>query len=350
MQVDFLIVGQGLSGSWLSYEAKQAGARVCVIDQIDPGSPSRRSAGIINPITGRRHVEVWLAEAILQHAQAAYGSLAQQLNRSLLRKTDLLDYFPSEQMRSSFLERIQKGGRYVRHPDEPDRTESILRQPFGIGRIDPVYLVDLPAFLEGWREALHRTDSLLDIRFDPDQLQLSAGSIRYQGIQAERIFFCDGVGGLNDRFFPNLPFAPNKGEVLILEIPDLPTEHLYKHGLMLAPLSNGTWWVGSSYQWRFDHTNPTPAFRELTERTLDQWLKIPYRVLDHVAGVRPATLQRRPFVGLHPQDPRIGILNGMGTKGCSLAPYFAHQLIQHVTNGHPIHPEAALNRFAFPSG
>jgi len=68
-------------------------------------------------------------------------------------------------------------------------------------------------------------------------------------------------------------------------------------------------------------------------------------VIDHVAGIRPATLERRPFVGLHPQDQRLGLFNGMGTKGCSLAPYFARQLVQHTSNGSPIHPEAALTRF-----
>jgi len=35
----------------------------------------------------------------------------------------------------------------------------------------------------------------------------------------------------------------------------------------------------------------------------------------------------------------------MGTKGCSLAPYFANQLIDHCENGLPIHSEASLERF-----
>jgi glycine/D-amino acid oxidase-like deaminating enzyme len=58
-------------------------------------------------------------------------------------------------------------------------------------------------------------------------------------------------------------------------------------------------------------------------------------------------LERRPFVGLHPQNPRLGILNGMGTKGCSLAPYFARQLVRHLLYKEPIHPEASVSRFIF---
>lgn len=68
--------------------------------------------------------------------------------------------------------------------------------------------------------------------------------------------------------------------------------------------------------------------------------------MDHVSAVRPATLERRPFVGFHPLYNQIGILNGMGTKGCSLAPYFASQLKVNLTQGRPINPEADINRYS----
>jgi len=56
-------------------------------------------------------------------------------------------------------------------------------------------------------------------------------------------------------------------------------------------------------------------------------------------------LERRPFVGLHPANPKVGILNGMGTKGCSLAPYFAKQLAEQLIFDKPISAEANINRF-----
>ena len=74
--------------------------------------------------------------------------------------------------------------------------------------------------------------------------------------------------------------------------------------------------------------------------------QMPFTIVDQLASVRPATLERRPFVGLHPKYPRVGILNGMGTKGCSLAPFFARQLVQHVMNGSPITVEADVRRFS----
>ncbi len=74
-------------------------------------------------------------------------------------------------------------------------------------------------------------------------------------------------------------------------------------------------------------------------------MKAPFNTMDDLAGLRPATLERRPFVGLHPLHPSIGILNGMGTKGCSLAPYFAKQLTDHLVYNMPIAPDADVKRF-----
>jgi glycine/D-amino acid oxidase-like deaminating enzyme len=69
-------------------------------------------------------------------------------------------------------------------------------------------------------------------------------------------------------------------------------------------------------------------------------------VLGHKAAIRPATLERRPFLGFHPRYPAIGILNGMGTKGTSLAPFFANQLAQNIVYNFPVSPEADVHRFS----
>jgi hypothetical protein len=36
----------------------------------------------------------------------------------------------------------------------------------------------------------------------------------------------------------------------------------------------------------------------------------------------------------------------MGTKGASLAPYFANQLCQHMVHGLPIQDDASIHRFS----
>jgi glycine/D-amino acid oxidase-like deaminating enzyme len=142
-----------------------------------------------------------------------------------------------------------------------------------------------------------------------------------------------------------LPYARNKGEALIVEIPGLPATNIYKQGLSIVPWKDELFWVGSTYEWEYADLYPTERFRKTAEEQLKHWLKIPFRIVDHFASERPATVERRPFVGLHPLFPSIGIFNGMGTKGCSLAPYFAHEFTQHLVYGKPLTPEADVQRF-----
>ncbi|MBW7953063.1 MAG: FAD-binding oxidoreductase, partial [Chitinophagaceae bacterium] len=106
------------------------------------------------------------------------------------------------------------------------------------------------------------------------------------------------------------------------------------------------WWIGSTYNWNFENDLPTESFRIDMENKLKDFLKFPYKIVHHFAAIRPANLERRPFVGLHPVHKNIGILNGMGTKGCSLSPYFAHELTEHLIKQKPISPNADVQRFS----
>ena len=168
----------------------------------------------------------------------------------------------------------------------------------------------------------------------------------YKNIKAEKIIFCDGINSSLSPFLKNLPFALNKGEIILIKSDNIPSTHIFKKGMMLTSIENDLYWIGSNYLWEFSDDQPTEQFRKQTELLLQTWLKVPFKIVDHKASVRPANIERRPFVGFHPAYKNIGILNGMGTKGCSLAPFFAKQLSDHLTHTNKILPEADIKRFA----
>ena len=345
MQTDYLIIGQGISGTWLSYYLQKKGQRFLVIDNNSPNTSSKVAAGIINPVTGRRHVEVWRAKEILPFAWSAYRQIGSESGINAISQKNIIDFFPSPQMRVSFLQRIEEKNEYVHSFPEQNHFSSLFNYDFGCGEIRPVYTVHLETLLPAWRQQLQEKNLLLEEEFDINQLQIKKDGIQYNTITAEKIIFCDGNSSSGNPYFQQLPFAPNKGEILLAEIPELPPQHIYKKGMMLVPLATaGLWWVGSDYAWEFSTTEPTQEFRKKTETILKNWLKVPFKITDHLCSIRPATLERRPFVGLHPQHPGIGILNGMGTKGCSLAPFFAKQLVENLLCNKPISPEVSLER------
>jgi len=71
----------------------------------------------------------------------------------------------------------------------------------------------------------------------------------------------------------------------------------------------------------------------------------PFDVVDHWAGIRPASSDRRPLIGVHPKHKSVMIFNGMGSKGVMLAPYFARQLIKFMEEGEKLDATVDINRF-----
>src|SRR5436189_5620437 len=106
MKTDYLIIGQGISGSFLCHELEKAGLSFLVIDEYRPYSASRIASGIINPVTGRRIVKTWMIDELLPFAWEAYKTLGNFLAVECISKTSSLDFFPSPQMRLAFLARL----------------------------------------------------------------------------------------------------------------------------------------------------------------------------------------------------------------------------------------------------
>ena len=346
MQIEFLIIGQGLSGTWLSYYFQKENKSFLVIDHNQPNSASRVAAGIVNPVTGRRIVITWMIDELLHHLRTAYHELGEELGIKAISQKNIIDFHPTPQMKIAFDDRLNENDSHLSKPADQNKFNQFFNYEFGYGEVDPCFLVNLQEILPAWRKKLLSTHQLLNEVFEAKELKITNEAIYYKNIVAQKIIFCDGALSAINPLFKNLPFSLNKGEALIIESGFLPVTNIFKKGMMLTPLDNNLFWIGSNYIWDFSDVNPTAQFKEQTELLLKNWLKVPFKIIDHIAAIRPANIERRPFVGLHPIYKNIGILNGMGTKGCSLAPFFANQLTDHLIYKKEILPEADIKRFS----
>jgi glycine/D-amino acid oxidase-like deaminating enzyme len=346
MTIDYLIIGQGICGTFLSWNLLKAGKTVCVIDADQPFTASKVASGVINPVTGRRIVRTWEIEKLMPFAVTAYRQLEQELNVSLIRQCNILDFHPTPQMQLAFTERLPVEQDYLRLPDNADQWKTYFNYPFGIGEINPCWLIDLCTLLAAWRTQLQLRQLLLEENFSWKHCQVSADHVTYNNITAQKIICCEGVAGFDNPYFSLLPYARNKGQAIIVSIPGLPRTHIFKQGINLVPWQDDLFWVGSTYEWDFTDTHPSADFLRKVKDQLGYWLKLPFEVVDHIASERPANMERRPFVGLHPAADTVGLLNGMGTKGCSLAPYYAAEFASYLTNGTPLSPQADVRRFS----
>ncbi|BAV08760.1 Glycine/D-amino acid oxidase [Filimonas lacunae] len=348
MQVDYLIIGQGICGTFLSHELHQAGKKILVIDESQPFSSTKVASGVINPVTGRQVSTTWMAEELMSFTWQAYTHIGNTIGSNIIQNCGILAFPPSQQMREAYDGKMNDTPAFI-HPVAATTVQEyipLFHFFHGAVHIQPAYHIDLHTLLKGWRHQLLTQNSLLEESFDATLLQLHHDRVIYKDIQAEKIIFCNGTNTFQHPLWQKLPYSLNKGEALIADIPDLPPNQIYKFGITtLVPWYDGLWWVGSTYDNRFEDALPTEIFLKKKSAELASLVKCPYTIVDHIASIRPATVERRPFVGFHPQQPAAGIFNGMGTKGCSLAPYFAHQLAQHLTQNTPTTPAADVKRF-----
>lgn len=345
-KTDYLIIGQGISGSWLSYQLLKAGASCMVMDAPNKNSSSNIASGIINPVTGRRMAKTWMDDTLLPFAHHAYTEMGQTFGQHLITTTKIIDFFSAPDRRLAFEKRSQMFAEYLQWPADENHYQPLFNYPFGYGIVAPAYQVDVQLMTQTWRHQLLSQNILLEEKLEAENLVLQPNGVVYKDIMATKVIFCDGIAAYNNPYFKALPYAFNKGEVLIVDIPNLPKDVLYKKTNTIVPWKDGLFWIGSSYDHDYTHHQPTPAFRQQTEAWLNNFLKLPYKVVDHFAGIRPGTVERRPFVGLHPTIPQVGIFNGMGSKGVSLAPYFSLQFVQHLLQNQTILPDVDVKNYA----
>ena len=253
-------------------------------------------------------------------------------------------------MSEAFEKRLPTETEYLHQPEDSDYWKTFFHFHFGMGEIAPCLLVDLETMLIRWRSKLKEQNCLLEEAFSWEHCNIfdppiGVGGLQYKNITAGKIICCEGVAGFDNPYFKNLPYTRMKGEVIIASIPELPREFIYKQGINIVPWKDDLFWIGSTYEWDFKDVLPTPAWRKKVEEHLNYWLKLPFKIVDHIASERPANLERRPFVGLHPHHSSVGVFNGMGAKGCALAPFFAEQFANHLIHQTPIYPEVDVQRF-----
>ena len=72
---------------------------------------------------------------------------------------------------------------------------------------------------------------------------------------------------------------------------------------------------------------------------------VPYEVIEHSAGIRPTTIDRRPIIGSHPNYKNIYVFNGLGSRGILLAPTLSCWLYNHIYKRSLISKEVDIKRF-----
>jgi glycine/D-amino acid oxidase-like deaminating enzyme len=347
MTADFLIVGQGIAGSVLAWILDQRGCSVLLAD--DPGLPSASAvaAGIVNPLTGRKLVRTWKADELFPFLHQFYSQIEQELAvrffhpkniyrpfRSLAEQTDYLAIASESDIQS-----------YVSKQVDNQSYSQYINNPFGGLEVTQSGWVDLTELTRIIKGYFIRKNQYYEGRVSSIDLIIKDENVEWKGIKINKVIFCDGVQARENLLFDWLPYNPVKGQILTAVVENYPITSIVNQGVFILPIRSGLLRIGATYSWHDLDWQTTDDGRSFLESKVRAVLKVPYQVVAQQAGIRPSTKDRRPFVGIHPEHPAVGIFGGMGTKGVSLAPYLAEQFARHLLDGEELEPEANISRY-----
>lgn len=344
---DYIIVGQGIAGSLMAYKLLKADKRILILNDERLPTSSQVAGGIFNPITGKNLDKTWLADQIFPYLKNFYTSLEKEFHAGFYHETNLYRPFANEQQKKHFLRLTDEYdlGNYIKIIQEKNIDYQQVTNELGGLYTSSAGWLDVPKMLENMRIFFKENEVYRAEKIDFADLEISENEVSYKEFRAKKIVFCDGFYASKNPFFNWIPFNPAKGEILLADVGGYKISEIINQGFWIIPLGNEKVRLGSTYIWDKLDWEITESGRELISSKVSKILSIPYNITAQEAGIRPTTKDRRPFLGNHPLHKNVYIFNGLGTKGVSLAPFFAEEMLNFLETNKVLMSDSNIERF-----
>lgn len=319
---DFLIIGQGIAGSLLSFEAFR---RNLTFDLVDAGKPSASevAAGLVNPVLIKRFKMVWQGDTALPLALDTYTQWEKVIKKPIIRPLDVLRKLSS----------VEEENQWFFHADKPHLSEYLggiyqgpvpdLLAGFRLALLKGCYQVDVPVLLRSWRDFLIGNGDFIASEINENDLRFKEGVAHFQNQKYKAVVWCIGA---YEKRLPGL--VPNQGQYLSLNLewPRFTAVH-GKH--FLVPQDQGLS-VGATYSPGVNHWDEE---EEKTEELKEYAcaMGLPLDNYEVKVGVRPTVKDRKPLVGKSP-DGYSWVLNGFGSRGMLMGPWLVKKLLDCILN------------------
>ncbi|MGY6275581.1 NAD(P)/FAD-dependent oxidoreductase [Methylomonas sp. MgM2] len=344
MQIDALIIGQGLAGSILAWEMMRQQFRVVVIDHGDRNA-SKVAAGLINPVTGQRLVKTPGVDELLPAATGFYRQLGETFKKQFFVPLPILRILKSPREREFAYRRLSEAS-YQDFLKNCDACVPDINSPFGLLEQQHTGYLRTELLLNTLREffvvnASYRQTGLeyTEIRLEPN--------LTWRDLQPKHIVFCEGHRAIANPWFGKLPFQPAKGQILSCRADSAVPNRILNFGNWLIPNDERRFKLGSTFEPGITDNQPTQAARHGLLQSLGTVCPglTPVEVLAHEVGVRPATLDKQPFIGAHPSFDCLHIFNGFGAKGSMSIPWHARRFVAALKGRMPLPGHCRVQRY-----
>jgi len=345
VKVDYIIVGLGLAGLAFAEELI-AKKKSFIVFEDNSQTSSLVAGGVYNPVILKRFTPVWNAKQQLEIALPFYKNLEEKLNQKFDKKFVVKRAFKSIKEQNNWFSASDKPllKPFLDAKIEHQKYNGIIGD-FGFGKVNETGRIDTLKLINAYRDFLSQENLIRFEKFEHQKINLSSEKNDYKDIEFGKIVFCEGFGLKQNPFFNDLPLDEVKGELITIHAPEINIDFLLKSALFLIPLGDNTYKVGATFNHADKTSNPSEEGKNELIEKLIRVINVPYTIMHQTAGIRPATIDRKPFVGLHKEHRNLAILNGLGTRGVMIGPTIAKALYNHIENGEELDIESDIKRF-----
>jgi len=324
MRAPLLIVGQGLAGTLLGHACERAGLAFSIVDAGHAGAASRVGAGIINPITGQRIVKSRGIDSLRAPALETYRELESVLGVPLVREMRVRRLFRDDAERRVFAEKTARGELAPYANAGGADAEGFW--------IEGALRIDTAALIAAARARWLRQGVLREERVG------LAEALR----DHETVIACTGADDADA--WGGVPCVRASGHILRVAVAGLAADVILNRGHWALPTTPGEARVGATYV--RGAMGDAEAARAELERSAEELLgRGAFAVIGQDSGLRVTTPDRMPIAGRDPRERRLGIFNGLGSKGALLAPWLARQWVAQLSAGAEFAAEVRPDRF-----
>ena len=350
-EVDYIVVGLGVAGISFCEELENNHKSFIAFDN-DKVTSTKVAAGVINPVVLKRFTPVWNAKLHVSSSILFYKQLSKKINHRLIKEISIFRLFKSVAEQNNWM--VASDKKELEEFLEPKiipNNYAHINAPFGFGKVNSTGKIDTIALIEKYKKYLQLENKYHNNTFDYSLLTFQNQQVIYKNIVSKNIVFCEGAAVTKNPFFLKVAqhtkpvvLIPNKGEYLTIKSNDLKLDAMLKSSLFIIPLGNDFYKIGATYDRDDVSVQVTTQARDELVLKLKEIITCDFEVVDQVAGIRPTTRDRRPFLGSLTDNQQLFFFNGLGTRGITAAPSLAKVLFNFTEKSIEIPKEINIRR------
>jgi hypothetical protein len=328
-KIDYLIVGQGLSGTCFAWRSYFGNKTFKIIDKENSFSASKASVGIYNPITGRKYNVTWNVDKLFYELKCFYKKVEKKLNQKLLYEKNIFRPFKGNNEVNDWNIRLASK-KYLKFCEKIN-DDGVLTNTSG-------YL-DVNKFLLSSKKYFDNLRRYKSENFDKTKLKIKKNYFSYKNEEFKYVIMCTGISEKKINLFKDIKLNGVSGNSIIVKS-KIGNDSIINKGINILPIKKNVYHIGSTYYHNMKDEGPD----ELVSKTKNL-IKEDISLIDSKFGIRSTSKDRRPIIGEHNKIKKLFIMNAMGSKGVSQAPYCSKKLFNYINKDKNIDKEINIDRY-----